>query len=252
MDDIRLKLVRLGFTQNEAAVYLALLQLDSALVQDIARLAQVKRVTTYSVLKSLVKKGLVSEFKKADELRYAAESPMIIQALLAVEERELTVRQELAAPLVERLQVFFQKNSKKPKIRYVDSLEGLRVMQKEFEQIGEDIFQIVGLDTFDKLHGRDVNREHLSHLEEKGRKIRAILVTDRVVASPKETNIEFLTISPSLVPIKGEMTVCGDRTALFSYSDSLVAIDIHSVTIAEMVRNMLELAWKEVERLNES
>ncbi|MBU1126065.1 MAG: helix-turn-helix domain-containing protein [Patescibacteria group bacterium] len=243
------KLIQLGFTSNEAAVYIAALQLETASAQSIAELAQVNRATTYSVLKSLMKKGLITEFRQAHELRYAAESPEVIHALLALEERELTARKEIALPIVNRLQVFFQKNEKKPRIRYVESEQGLRVLQQEFESLDDDLLQIVGLDTFRTLYGDLNGGEHLNKLSEQGRRIRSIMVTDSPISYPSSLNVECVTISPDLVSVKGEMTVCGDRVALFSYSDGLVAIDIISITIADMVRSTLELAWNEAKRL---
>jgi sugar-specific transcriptional regulator TrmB len=45
-----------GFTEKEAKVYLACLQLGSAPGSTIARYASEKRVTVYTILKELVKK----------------------------------------------------------------------------------------------------------------------------------------------------------------------------------------------------
>ena len=248
MNDLKSKLVQLGFTQKEASVYFTALQLEVARANDIANLSGVNRATTYSVLKSLVSKGLITQIKQSGETRYAAESPNVIHSLLALQEQELTLRKQIASPIVNRLQVFFQRNQKKPRIRYVESAQGLSVMQKEYEQLDEDILQIVGYDTFVALYGDEVNENHQSELANQKRRTRSIFVTDQELSFPKSLNIEYATISPELAPVKGEMTVCGDRLALFSYSDGLVAIDIKSTVIAEMVRSTLELAWKEAKK----
>lgn len=250
MDDLIARLTQIGFSPKEAAVYFAALQLEVGSAPEIALLAHVNRATTYSVLRMLQKKGLVTEITSNGEHKFAAESPEIIHSLLAIEEQELHRRKQIAAPIVNRLHVFFRQKGTKPKIRYVESLEGLRIMQQEYESIGEDMIQIVGLDTFETLYGNSANEDHQGNLQEQGRKLRSILVTDQDVSFPPGFPIQFVTISPSLVSIKGEMTVCGDRVALFSYADGLVAIDITSATIANMVRSTLELAWKEAERLS--
>lgn len=251
MDDLLTKLVQLGFTQKEASVYLTALQLEVACANDIAHLSGVNRATTYSVLKSLLQKGLVTELKREGELRYAAESPDVIHSLLALQEQELALRRQIASPIVTRLHVFFQKNQKKPRIRYIQSVQGLRMMQKEFEQLNEDILQMVGYDTFLTLHGDNSGELHQQTLTKQGRRIRAILITDKQVVFPEHLNIEYVTLSPSLFSVQGEMAVCGDRLALFSYADGLVAIDIVSKVIADTVRATLELAWQEAKRLQQ-
>jgi sugar-specific transcriptional regulator TrmB len=57
-------LLDIGFTENEASVYLAALELKEALASSIAKRAGVKRPTTYVLLECLQRKGLVSVVKK--------------------------------------------------------------------------------------------------------------------------------------------------------------------------------------------
>jgi len=54
-------LLSAGFSENEAELYLALLQLSEGTVDEILKLANVRRPTAYSVMKGLVGKGLIAE-----------------------------------------------------------------------------------------------------------------------------------------------------------------------------------------------
>ena len=53
-------LVEAGLSEKEAKVYLALLELEIAKAQDIAKKSGVNRATTYVILDELIEKGLVS------------------------------------------------------------------------------------------------------------------------------------------------------------------------------------------------
>ena len=53
-----------GFSQNEAKVYLALLELGSSNVGKIAAKSEVHRTNVYDALNGLSKKGLVSSITK--------------------------------------------------------------------------------------------------------------------------------------------------------------------------------------------
>ncbi|MBU1627407.1 helix-turn-helix domain-containing protein, partial [bacterium] len=53
-----------GFSEKEAKIYLATLELSNAPASSIARRVKENRVTVYSVLKNLVKRGMAQEFVK--------------------------------------------------------------------------------------------------------------------------------------------------------------------------------------------
>lgn len=57
-------LENLGFSDNEAKVYLAALETGLSSAQDIADKAKLKRTTTYSVLDVLVRKGFILKTQK--------------------------------------------------------------------------------------------------------------------------------------------------------------------------------------------
>lgn len=243
MDSVKRDLQRIGFTKNEADVYLALLQLGCAMAGDVAKAAQVKRTTTYDVLRDLMQKGLATGVQKQGECQYMVEAPERLQSLLYMQYQDVKRRRKLADQLMTRLQVFYNAGAHKPAIRYVESIQGLRTMQREYEELDEDILQIVGLDTLKQLydpaeedHGREVSR--------RGRKIRMIVVSREPVCYPDTWNIEYVCVPPDVLEVKGEMTVCGDRLVLFSYTSGIIAIEVCSKTIADTARATLEMAWR--------
>ena len=54
-------LIELGFSENEARLYEALLELSEGTVDEIARVARVRRPTAYKVLRSMVSRGFIAE-----------------------------------------------------------------------------------------------------------------------------------------------------------------------------------------------
>ena len=68
-------LQEIGLNDKEAAIYLALLQVDNSSVIDISKKTKINRSTIYFVLEGLGKKGLVSEVQVDKKVHYAAEPP---------------------------------------------------------------------------------------------------------------------------------------------------------------------------------
>ncbi|MFH1611310.1 MAG: helix-turn-helix domain-containing protein [Patescibacteria group bacterium] len=250
MQDLILDLIALGFSRNESVVYVASLELGQAGAHEICAKAGVNRATVYSVLDSLKKKGLITFITSGDQRQYRAEAPVSILTLLELQQRELEKRQRRAHDIITRLQVFHNTDVAKPKIRYFERITGLRSMQAEYEMLNEDMIQIVGLDTLKQLYDPERELEHTSELKRRNSQVKTILVTKQDVSHfDLLENFQYVVVDPDLVDIKGEMTVCGDRLVLFSYTQGIIAVEIQSKTIADTARATLELAWNEAKRL---
>jgi sugar-specific transcriptional regulator TrmB len=247
MENLTSDLARLGFTEKEAAAYLAALELGNASAQQIANRAKINRATAYTVLENLMVRGLITPVAQNGERRFVAESPLRLVTMLNLQAEEIKDRERLAQALLPGLQAFYNASLVKPKIRYIEGVDGLRMMRREHENASGDIIQIVGFDAFMALHDPRSTTEHQQQLAEHQRKVRSIIVTDRQVDFHDHADIDFVVVSPTLCPIKGEMTVSGDKLVLFAYTQGIIAIEITSSTIADVARSTLELAWKEAQ-----
>ena len=69
------ELEKLGFSKNEAKVYLALLKLGSSLAGKIAKETLLDRSSTYSALKVLHKKGVISTYFENKRTIFSPEDP---------------------------------------------------------------------------------------------------------------------------------------------------------------------------------
>ena len=68
-------LIASGLTRNEAKVYLALLKIGSASVNEITRKSGIHRVNAYDVINRLMEKGLISSTMRANKTYYEAANP---------------------------------------------------------------------------------------------------------------------------------------------------------------------------------
>lgn len=249
-DDLAHELMRLGFSEKEAAVYVALLRVGNASAPDVAENAGINRPSTYDVLEQLGRMGLVTAYTEKDQRRFSAEPPERLLNVLHLQRRELETREQLASRLLPRLAAVHTTHAAKPKIRYIEGIDGLRNMQREYECCEGDILQLIGYDAFAALEDRHMSREHQQVLTAQRRRVRAIHVTDRQREFPNLPDMEVRRVSPALMDVKGEVDVIGDRVLLFSYSGGIIAIEITSPTIANTVRATLELAWHAAEKFD--
>lgn len=98
-------LVKLGLSEREASLYLLLLQIGPSQVSSLAKRAQVKRVSVYSVLASLELRGLVTFEQTRLGKRYLAHDPECLLYFLEQEKAELKCRINLARECIQKLSI---------------------------------------------------------------------------------------------------------------------------------------------------
>lgn len=249
-DELIRDVIRLGFSDKEAAVYVALLRLGNAAAPEVAEATGLNRPTTHDTLEHLGRAGLVTAYVENDQRRFSAEPPERLLNVLHMQRREVTMREDIASRLLPRLVAVSTSSAAKPKIRYIEGISGLRNMQREYECQEGDIIQLVGYDAYRAVEDRGMTSAHHDALNSAGKnRIRSLFVTDGDIPSTPLANVEYRRISPSVIHVQGEVTVWHDRVVLFSYANGIIAIEIASKTIADTMRGILELAWFAAEKL---
>ncbi len=134
MDNMLLDLLKdAGFDEKESKVYLAMLEIGHATVQEIANVSRLKRPIIYVVLDELVKRGFASEVPNQKIKTFQAIDPGAISAQL----------QTTAKNFSEMLPIFktlANKGKGKPKISYFETKEGIQKVYNEINRQKSAVF----------------------------------------------------------------------------------------------------------------
>ncbi|HZC73642.1 MAG TPA: helix-turn-helix domain-containing protein [Jatrophihabitans sp.] len=130
------RLVRLGLTQYEARVYLALIRRAVSGPADVARLAQVPRPRVYDVLRSLVAKGLAVQ-RPGNAAGYAAVPPEpAMQHLVQDHQRRLEHLQRDARTVADELvPAFLAGSGHADPMDYIEIIRDRAAMAKRFDEL---------------------------------------------------------------------------------------------------------------------
>ncbi len=245
-------LINLGFSVKEASVYLALLELGKRTVSPIARAADINRTTVYDILDSLVAKGLVSVSGKEPLQEYVAESPDKLVKLMQEQLKKDQVHLEQAQNLVPQLKSLHNV-SDRPKIMFYEGLEGL---QQVYEDTLTSHEPIRGYANVQEMHKGlpEYFPKYYKRRAQKGIKIRAILSSnesgkDRAAKDNEELRDTALIPADkyNFIP---EIDIYDNKVMIASWREKL-GIIIESQEIADAMKTIYELAWKEAKRLND-
>lgn len=247
METITRELKSLGFSDKEAAVYLAALQLGLSPIQDLAKKSGVNRATTYVLVDSLIKRGLIGVFIKEGRKLFAAESPDKLVSLLRLQRQELEEKERELTAVLPQLLAIYNVEGAKPKIRYLEGFDGVQSVMNFFEQSEGEFVQFVSIDEVEKLKAFfQFRSQHLNSLRRRGVSYRLLAAVDEPDFSkiPQLSGGEIRLIPTGRFPLKGDISVRGSTVFIYSFQEKMIGIVITSPDIANTVRQLFNLAWE--------
>lgn len=133
-----------GFSEKEAKVYMAGLELGSAPASSIARCSGENRATVYSVIRELIKKWYMAELMRNDISFFSVTSPELLAAQLETKYKSFQQR-------LPELMAVAEKYGNRTKVQFFDGAEGLKRMYDDLLSSQSDIQSFLWTDCTDKV-----------------------------------------------------------------------------------------------------
>ncbi len=242
MDSIRHKLEEVGLSAKAAQIYIALLQLGSGTVHDIAARAGIVRTTCYPLLEELQKRGLVTTTRSGKKTIYVGEHPDKL-----VDNVEATT--SLARAIVPTLAHMLSGNSKRPKIEIYEGMAGVwRAYEDVIRGEGYEVKAFVPADDAIELAGDRKVREYIRKRVKKGISMRAIMqktpLIEKEYAKYNKGDLrESRFIDAKRFPMPVEIDLYPNHSiAITSFRDGMGLI-IRSEQIHTALNSIFELLW---------
>ncbi len=242
MDQDLLKLLeQSGFTEKEARVYLALLELGQGTVTKISRLTELKRSIIYVILEGLIKRGYVSELPAKKINSYQAIDPSAIL-------NQLKITAKNFSEMLPILRSLHNKGEKRPKITYCETKKGIWNIYEEINR-SEKPFFISNYVRVEKCFPGSVEKwvsnvqkgiyrpeaRHLIPSDSKNKEI-----AEKFLRLPVEQEIRTLG---KLNNSQMDFTLYENKLAITSLEDKPFIVVIESEELVKSMRPIFELAW---------
>ncbi len=245
--------------EKEISVYLALLELGSQPASVIGKKSGINRSSTYLILDSLIKRGFVNQYMRADVKYFTAADPQILVKFVKKQEFKLKeVRRSLTGILPD-LYGLANPLSVKPKVRFYEGEKGVvRVMEDTLTST-ETIQSWDSLDAW--FNSTEMLRNYLVEygklrVEKHKIPLRALFIDCPVArkyivkdypAKKKKVDalLDFKWIPKEISPFNIGLNIYNDKVTLVSLAkDELLGVIIESHEIYKIHKAMFELAWK--------
>ncbi len=241
----------IGLSENETAIYLALLELGKGTVSEISRKASLNRTTGYDVLDRLVSKGLASISGKEPKQEYVAESPDHIESLIESELKKRETELSEARQIIPELKSMHNLVSR-PKVLFYEGKEGLQKVYEDTLSSHEEILAYASVEDIEPTLPHYFPL-YYKRRAKAGIPIRAIFPESKDAreraALDKEEIRQSAIIPNEKYGFHPEINIYDNKIMIASWREKL-GIIIESAEIADAMKKIFELAWSEAKRLD--
>lgn len=231
-------LISFGLNEKESSVYLACLELGQDSITEISKKANVKRPTTYLIVESLHKRGLIHTLEKGRRTFYGVEEPSKLLGLL--EEKERTLK-----TLLPYLEAIHNRKPIKPKVRFYEGREGIKHIYREMLVAPEIRFAGSMEEIMKKF--KDVIDWFTQESHRRKPKVYDILVNsiqDREYAKKAIRPGYEIRFFPKDAKVFIDAMITKNKIAINAFSPEPHGFIIESEAIATSLQSLWELAWK--------
>lgn len=236
-------LKEIGLSENEARVYLAMLELGESNIIPIARRSGIKRTTVYNYLEEFVRLGFITISQRHGRRFYSASSPNRLRLLM----RERLERTEAIIPTLFSL---YQEEEGKPSVQLFEGIEGLKAV---FELSLESISKKIDVIPIESAGHVFVGAEYISRYIEQSRKLgisfRSLrLPTDNYenyrYYEPEQHDNRIIRIAPNWFTSQNYLQIYDDKVGVFSHAkETPYAMVITSNSYAQTMRLFFTTVW---------
>ena len=235
--DIKVILQQIGFSTNEADVYLAALELGLSSAQEIAKKAAIKRTTAYSVLEHLVQRGVLSKTKVKDKTRFIVEPPARLFTMVSNLQSELS-------KLLPELEAIYNAKPTKPKIIFYEGDDAIKNVYED--TLNEKPDEILEWNT-DKYFEHPISRDYIKRRVElsiRARRMagRSSIWHKRGKNKDKTELAETIIVPQDKFSPEIEVNIYNNKVAFINYVEKMSVI-IESPAIAKAMKQAYELSW---------
>jgi len=246
-------LKQFGFDDDEAKIYVALLELGPSTVTEITKRAGITRTLGYIVLDKLGVLGLVTRVHDGGKkIKYSAEHPrnfvQYVKNTKNIWERRLESAEQLLPELLSAYRI-----EEKPVLRYQEGIKGITTIFEESLQSKSEILSVTDVESWQSPEfwdwAKSYNRERNRHKVKE-----RILLLDtpkgrewiKSYRPSPYTSYRWVTREQAkgLLEFGGELNIYDNKVvvALPKKSQRMIAV-IESKVFHDILRSMFEIVW---------
>jgi sugar-specific transcriptional regulator TrmB len=240
----------IGLSEEEAKIYVCLVQLGTIPARKIALETKINRSLVYKVLKQLIDQGIVIEDKNKKAISvFRALHPSKLQTFVKQKESDLKLADQSFYEVVSTLGAQFNLTCGKPTVHFYEGVEGLKYVYKDILFTKKDIKLIRSPKDNDIPELGKLVTEQIKKQVERGIKTEAIVpmelsYDDFIMKRDVENLVTRCRIPREELHIPAQIIIYGHKVAMTSFEGCMITTIIEDIGIAETHTQIFDRLWK--------
>lgn len=234
-------LIKLGFTEKEAQVYLMLFRTGPTPASTLAQRVQMKRVSIYTILEALCGKGVVSYEQTEMGRRYIPHDPECLYEQLEREKAGIQAKLSVAKNCVEALQApQYYRQINGQRVYFFKGEKSICRALEIYLETGKDVHYLIPL-SLEEIKTDEVMEKVILNAHSRNMKW-TLYAPSEITAKLREKWKDFPFVEINTLPQKGHLFVQGDRVFFLSKTNSelelmLIIDSNYAKLIAQVIFN---------------
>lgn len=235
-------LTDIGFSENEAQVYIAVLSLGETTVLQIARITEIKRTTVYHILESLQQKNLIMIQIKGFKKFFVAENPEHLSDIIHT-------RTKIFQQVLPELTAAYRTKNKKGSIREHIGLQSVKKIYEDLlkELNPHDNYYILS----NQQEWYSLDKDFFQKFIEKRAKL-SINIKLLLINSPaaqeaykfQKNYNQTVKILPKETNLSTNLVITPNKVIIHKLNNPISALVITDPAIIQMHKESFEIMWK--------
>lgn len=238
---IKNSLIKLGLSETEARVYLAMLKLGPDTVQHIAREAKISRTAAYEIISGLEKKGLASSFTQGKRKNFTAEDPEKLESYFEGRIRDIQSELGLFNRVLPEIRLL-QGGVSKPRVRYYKGDEAVRALFRDVVLVEPtELYEVSNLNVvYEALDNKLLSAEK--------KQIDYTKITTRIlhcgIPVNPAPNVQLRELDENICDFSGDIWIYANRIAFVHFQGKVEVVIVDNQIFADTLRALFMSAWE--------
>lgn len=237
-----------GLTQDQAKIYLFLLENGMANAKSISLKTGLGRALTYKVIDQLIASNLVEKRDVGKIARFFPSHPQAIKSMAETRKRESAAASESLNTVFGSLASSYNMLLGKPNIQFHEGVEGIERIYEDILETGQDIFLISSPIEEGREGVLHLIKEQIEKQVAKNIRTKAITPIGGQKTATEITEDEKNLITRKEIPaeklhIPAQIIIYGDKVSITNFKEGMISVIIESKYIHETFKKMFEYIW---------
>lgn len=247
-------LLHIGLSENEADVYLALLEKGMLSVAQLAKTTKSKRANLYNILTHLAARGAVEKVMKKGVAYFQANDPQNLLILAEQQEEQLRHHREALELVMPSLKSLYQFSNEKPSVSSFEGIGGLKKIYDDINKTKKNILLLRSVFDNDRADLDRLVHQQIERQVEAGIRTRVIapLVSntkEKILNFDKKNLVERRIVSREQFTLPAQIIVYENKVAVTDLKGkALVSTLIENESIAQTFRILFEYIWSQTKK----